>query len=193
MPWLKPEEKKSGAFIKLEDGTNRVRIVSEPVEEFEHMTKNEEGKWSVSRCIGRGCPVCQMGDKSKKRYHFAAISRNDQMKNEMKAEVKLLTVGQQVYGQLWDLMTSEDWKFETVPDYDMNIIRKGEKLNTEYSVQPLPRKELNAADAETVKSSKNVVALVNERYGSANPEREQSANIPRKTDTSDVKVEEIPF
>lgn len=161
--WSKPEQSKSSDFIRLEDGANRVRIVSEPVEKWRHFVQGEDGKKRVAECTGQGCTFCHF-DKAKKEYCFAAISRNEQLKGGT-ASVKLLTVGQSVYSALWDLMNSEDWRFDGIPGYDIVITKKGQGLETEYSVQPVPAKPLSEADAEVVRNAKRVDELVRERFG----------------------------
>jgi hypothetical protein len=172
MAWNKPESGKTANYIKLEDGTNRVRIVSEPVEAYEHFITSADNKKSVVDCKGNHCNICTTGDKAKKKYHFAAISRNAQAKNAMVAKVELLTVGQTVYTALYDLMVSDDWKFDSVPDYDITITKRGTGLDTEYSVQPVPSKALSEADAEVVRTAPTIKAFVAERYGVNSTEKQ---------------------
>jgi hypothetical protein len=166
--WSKPKTGGSNSYLKLNDGANRVRIVSEPIEDWEHFVDGSDGKKKVMRCAGRGCSACQFGGKARKVYHFAAVSR------EGNAEVKLLTVGQMVYGGLYDLMTNEDWRFDSVPDYDITITKKGEGMNTDYSVQSSAKKPLTPEEIELVKAY-DMKAALKERYEVAEEKKSEVA------------------
>jgi hypothetical protein len=170
MPLPKPTEAGTKLpYIKLTEGAHRVRIVSEPIEEWTHFLPAE--KKSV-KCWGHGkCPHCDEGVKARKQYYFNAIDRDKQMElhktgKEPLAEVELLIVGSTVYEQYYALSMNDDWAFDSVPHFDVVIKRTGTGLNdTQYFVQPCPAKPLSASDLSVVNAAKSIQSSVNQLLG----------------------------
>jgi len=207
MPFPKRETSGSKVpYISLKDeGEHRVRIVSSPVESWEHFL--EDKKRSV-QCQGRNtCEHCHAGVESRHRYFFSAIDRDEQTaefkkSGQMKTgNVKLLCVGNSVYDALADLSVKPDWFFEEVPHYDIIITRKGAKMDTKYTVTPCAPKPLSEADAEAVKGHKSIVEMVNENYGLSDgdqgPTPSDSENpqhlADRMPNQDDTDPSSIPF
>ena len=108
--YAKWENETPSIFMRLEEGENRIRIVSEP-HGFKKTFREEDGP--------------------KHRYGWVVISRADDT-------VRLLEVGPQVFGQVVAL--ANDDEFGDPMGYDIKIFREGTKLDTEYKVVPSPEK-----------------------------------------------------
>lgn len=136
-----------GDWMNLDQGDNKIKIVSE----FEDYGAHYDQKSNKSiTCIGKdeGCPYCEKGDKPKVQYLGWVIDRKDN-------EVKLLRIGHSVFKQIGALAESDEYGFETIPLYDITIKRKGEGLDTEYSVIP-GRTDTDLTEEEKKKVSEKV-------------------------------------
>ncbi len=121
-----------GGWMNLEQGVNKIRIVSDFVDygvhSIETIVKGGKKKFQSVVCIGKDlCEYCLSGDKAKVQFLGWVIDRKD-------GEVKLLRIGWKIWQQISALAENEDYGFETTPDYDITINKKGEGLNTTYSV-----------------------------------------------------------
>lgn len=126
----------SGSYMKLKQGENKIRIVSEAEVYGKHYI-NKKG----IVCLGKEeCPHCMDGDKPKPAWLFWVIDRTD-------GAIKLLEVGYSVVAKIKTLAQSEDYHFETMPDFDLTITKTGESLETEYDVIPA-RKNSPLTDEE---------------------------------------------
>jgi hypothetical protein len=140
-------------WMTLKEGDNKIRIVSEFEDYGSHY--NLETKKSVI-CIGKDkCPLCQEGDNPRVQFLGWVIDRSD-------GRVKLLRIGYKIFQQIGDFAKSEEYAFDTVPDYDITIKRTGQGLDTVYSVlparqnTPLTDKEKEMI-MEKVKPVKNII------------------------------------
>jgi len=129
---------KGNDWMRLEEGDNKVRLISEFVDYGEHF--DDELKKSFV-CLGAStCPRCQDGDKPTVRFLGWVIDRKDN-------QIKLLRFGWMIHKQIGQLAADEESGFDGIPPYDMNIIRTGEKLKTDYNVVP-SRKDLPLTEEE---------------------------------------------
>lgn len=155
---LAKREVASADFIKILDGKNKVRIVSEFKDYWVHF--DAENK-STHKCVGKGsCQWCASENprtaKAKHIFACLGINRLDQLKaQEAKGDTtavpKLLEIGGSTYDQLVALSETDEWGFDTVPAYDIIISKSGTGLGTEYNVSPVPHAALRPQDAEAVK------------------------------------------
>lgn len=114
-------------WMKLEQGDNKVRFVSEFIPYGNHF--DSATKKSLI-CIGKEtCEVCKSGDRPRVQFLGWVIDRND-------AELKLLRIGYKIYEAMGKLAESEEYAFDGFPPYDITINKTGEMLETEYSVIP---------------------------------------------------------
>ncbi len=123
-------------WLVLETGDNKVRIVSE----YEVLAKHWAGK-KASVCVGKenGCIFCNVaeGQKPEKpvvKFLFWVIDRKD-------GKFKVAEVGWTVIKAIGDLQEDEEYSFDLLPDYDVNIKKtvKGsgtQPSDTEYTVIP---------------------------------------------------------
>ena len=195
MPLPKPSESGS-EFIKLNQGGNRIRIVSLPVEKWKHFDKIK--KQSVE-CAGDGCYHCQSGDRVRHSYFFNAIDVSDQTGRhnagqDPTAEIKIMEVGSMVYGQYYDLSISDDWTFDEIPDYDLLIIKSGDGMETKYNTQATPKRALSDNDRMAVANAKGIEQRVAKLFGGeVQAAVSAPANaVPMDLD-SEIRTEDIPF
>jgi len=144
----KKAEKKYGVgggdWMNLEEGENKVRIVSEFTDYGSHY--NNQIKKSVI-CLGKkDCEICQHGDVPKVQYLGWVIDRKDQ-------EVKLLRIGHTIFKGIGELANNTEYKFDDLPSYDITIIRKGEGKDTRYNTIAA-RKDTKLTEEEEKKISK---------------------------------------
>lgn len=182
--------KSASSYMKLEEGNNKFRIVSEAVIGFEYWNENNKPVRLKENPSEKPADIRLNEDGSYTIKHFWAfvvIDRNDL------SGVKILELTQPgIMRNIEDLINSEDWG--NIEDYDITINRKGKGLETRYTVQPSPHKPLTKEEKEMVKNSPvNLEAL----FYNENPfdkNWEAPAPIPEATDNSEeVNVKDVPF
>lgn len=180
-------QQKSGKWLNLQEGENKVRIVSEYEEYgFHYDTDNQVG----FACIGRnnGCEFCQIasqalidktnlkeqaGDEpneSDKKELEGMQKKFDKYKSKIQyltwaidrkdGEVKIMRYSYTVQVKLMELAKNKEYSFDTVPDYDITITRTGKKLNTKYDVIPA-RENSILTEEETKKINESISSLEN--------------------------------
>lgn len=173
MPWKDVDNfrtKVKGEFYRLQDGENKIRIISEPRVRRTHWT----GEGRVT-CDGGRCGYCSSGDEdvSRVRVKFLVyiIDRKD-------GKVKLAEFGPTVMKQIREYQKEGEYAYEGVAPYDITIKREGLKLDTKYVVIPA-RQNTPLSDAERMEVERIVG---------------QSSNAPLSPEQEDaIKMEEIPF
>lgn len=126
MRWNDPKLiSSSSKFLRLKQGENKVRLVSE----VGVMGKHWDNRKMVGVCIGKdeGCPHCAEGNDPKPVWLCWAIDRID-------SKIKQLEMGYTIIQQLQKLAQSKEYGFTESPPYDITIIKTGEGLDTEYTV-----------------------------------------------------------
>ena len=118
---LVPETSK---FLKLKQGENKVRIVSEVGVFGKHWIDKK-----TIICVGKdkGCHMCVAGNLPKPQWLCWAIDRADN-------KIKQWEMGYTIIQQIQKLAQSEEYGFDDLPPYDITVIKQGEGLETEYSV-----------------------------------------------------------
>jgi hypothetical protein len=172
-------------WMSLKEGDNKIRIVSE----FEDYGVHYDTKTRKSViCIGKDkCPFCQKGEIPRVQFLGWVIDRSDN-------RVKLLRIGYKVFQQIGELAKSEEYAFDTIPDYDITIRRSGRGLDTIYSVlparqnTPLTDKEKEMI-MEKIKPVKQIIENMKAKITSGS--KVSSEEIPIVED--EEPEEEIPF
>lgn len=122
--------------MKLEDGVNKLRVLSNAVVGWEYW--NRDGKPVRLREKPDELPEDVRRDPSGKPEaikHFWAFA----VWNYKDERVQILEVTQtSIQGALEDLVLNADWGDPT--GYDLTITKRGQKLDTKYTVQPSPHK-----------------------------------------------------
>jgi len=180
----------SGDWLNLIEGNNKIRIVSEFEDYGTHYDK-VNNKSVV--CVGKEnmCEFCQRGDKPRVQFLGWAIDRKD-------GKVKLLRVGYKIFKVLGELAQDEDYKFEELPPYDINIKRSGQGLDTTYTVLPLPKRELTEEEKEVVeketKPTDEIIEIMkNKVLGNKNSEEKIEEISDSQENEEDINVEDLPF
>lgn len=134
-------EKNKSDWLNLKEGSNKIRVVSDFADYGTHAIK-EGNKFQSVVCIGKEnhCPYCEKGLPVKVQFLGWVIDRND-------GQVKLLRIGWKIYEQLKKFQESEEYGFETLPSYDIDIVKTGTGLDTRYNIIP-SRKDSPLTDEE---------------------------------------------
>lgn len=139
----KPSNNKD-IWLRLDDGSNEVRLVTQPYQYLVHKYKKEgdQGYGQKINCsaVNGSCPVCDLGDefKAKPRWLLGVISRKT-------GTYKILDISYGVFQQIRKLAAKPTWGDPTKYDIDIFVDRKGGATGY-YSVQPIPKEPLSAED-----------------------------------------------
>jgi hypothetical protein len=130
-------------WLRLDDGSNEMRLVTQPFQYLSHRYKKEGDKGFGQKVycssVHGSCPLCALGDKAKPRWLIGVISRKT-------GTFKILDISYAVFSQIRKLArNTQRWGDPTKYDIDIYVDRNGGALGY-YSVQPLPKEPLSAAD-----------------------------------------------
>jgi hypothetical protein len=130
-------------FLKLDEGSNEVRLVTAPFQYLVHKYKKDESdkigqKIYCSKAHG-SCPVCDLGDKPKLRWLLGVISRKS-------GAYRILDISFMVFSQIRKLnRNTARWGDPTKYDIDIVVDKNGGATGY-YSVQPISKEPLSAED-----------------------------------------------
>lgn len=130
-------------FLRLEEGTNEVRLITQPFQYLVHKYKKEgdPGFGQKVHCssIHGSCPLCASGDKAKQRWLLGVISRKT-------GTYKILDISFAVFNQIRKYAKNTK-SFGDPTKYDINIeVDKNGGATGYYLVQPLGKEPLTAED-----------------------------------------------
>ncbi len=130
-------------YLKFQKGENRFRFLTSPIIGWEYFVKEEDGK---SRPV-RSRPNSPKPDIKHNPKHFWAAVVYDWSS----LSIKILEITQKtIQSQIIDLNANPKWG--SPKDYDLCIVRKGDGMETEYTVQPEPKTPvLEGASEEAAK------------------------------------------
>jgi len=131
-----------GAYMKLEQGENRFRILSKPIIGWLDWKDNKPYRFPMN-----AKPDKPMEENRKIRHFWAFIVWNCN-----KNEVQILEITQaSIQSAITSLTKDEDWGMPF--GYDIKITKTGTALDTEYTVAPAPHKPVDplAIDAANKK------------------------------------------
>lgn len=132
-------------FLRLDEGTNEVRLVTQPFQTLVHKYKKEGdpgyGQKVYCSQIHGSCPCCDLGDKAKPRWLLGVIARKT-------GTYKILDISYAVFSQIRKLAkNTKSWGDPTKYDIDIFVDKNGGATGY-YSVQPVPKEPLSAADQQ---------------------------------------------
>lgn len=119
------------AYLQLQAGDNRVRVVSPPFQVNVHWEETIEGSKQKVICPGPGCPICKVGRTPGTRYQALVLNRAT-------AKVEILEGGPQIFRQVKDYAVDPDYGDPS--KYDIKIKKEGSGRDTRYSVKAAPNK-----------------------------------------------------
>lgn len=132
-------------FLRLDEGSNEMRIVTQPFQYLVHKIKKDAANpkdfgQKVSCAAAHGnCPACETGDKAKPRWLLGVISRKT-------GTYKILDISFAVFSQIRKYAkNSARWGDPTKYDIDIVVDKNGSPMSY-YSVQAISKEPLSAAD-----------------------------------------------
>lgn len=130
-------------FLRLDEGSNELRLVTQPFQYLVHKYKKEgeAGFGHKVQCsmVHGSCPLCAAGDKAKPRWLLGVISRKTDT-------FKILDISFAVYSQIRKLArNTQRWGDPTKYDIDIVVDKNGGATGY-YSVQPISKEPLSASD-----------------------------------------------
>jgi hypothetical protein len=148
------KESNKDIWLKLDEGENEVRLITQPFQFLVHKYKKDEtdkfGQKVYCSAVHGSCPLCDMGDKAKPRWLLGVISRKTNT-------YKILDISYAIFSTVRKLAKNPKWGDPT--KYDLNIVvDKQGGATGYYSVQPVPKEPLSAAD-QVIKDSADLDEL----------------------------------
>ena len=138
-------------YLKLQNGENRMRIVSAPSQLEIHWEEALDGSKKKIICLGPKCPICKKGGKLQTKYQMKVIDRADNT-------VKVLECGKQIVKAIKGYAVDPDYGDPTT--YDIKIKKEGTGRDTRYTVVAVPNKTpLTEEEKEMVEGSPTIVDL----------------------------------
>lgn len=129
-------------YLKLKEGTTRVRVISEPTLMWVSFGKDATGKNTAKKYLDEA--IARTDPKAKKKFALWVIDRED-------GKVKLAEFGASIIIQLQTLANDADYGFDSLPPYDVKITRVGGGMETKYTVMNSPPTELSGEEkAKTI-------------------------------------------
>ena len=150
----------SNNYFKFQAGENIFRILSNPIIGWEWWTDSTDNEGKQTRKPNRvhdyeGVPVSAVDADGRGVKHFWAMI----VWNYQDKKVQILEITQKgIQRAIQGLERSKGWG--DPKNYDISVTKTGEKLETEYSVMPIPPKHLaNEIKAAFNKTTINLEAL----------------------------------
>jgi hypothetical protein len=130
--------------MKLEQGDNSVRIVSNPYQFVVHWAKDSSQTDRKIKCAIKNCPLCKKGIKTQYRWLLGVIDRAD-------GQPKLLEISSQIFNAIKLYKDNKKWGNVTL--YDINIRRGPKGAQPLYTVMPDSEKgKITVQEQEAVDS-----------------------------------------
>jgi len=133
-------------YMRLEDGENKVRILTDAIDGYLYWLDSEGELVPRGEMGGKGSKPIRVKslDEASKKNEGAQYDSKQFIAfvvwNYEESKMQILEVTQTtIIKALQGLEKSKDWG--DVMQYDIVIERSGQKLDTEYSVRPVPPKE----------------------------------------------------
>lgn len=120
-------------FMKLEEGSNPVRIFTKPYQFYTVWTTDATGKQRKFRSAVENCPLVQRGEKPSARWYVGVINRKNN-------KPSILEIGPQIYRQILGLRKKEKWGDPR--GYDLDIERQPKGNQPLYITSPEPKTAL---------------------------------------------------
>lgn len=136
-------------WLRLNDGENRIRIVTVPFQYLVHTYKKEGDKGFGQKVYcsapNGSCPLCEKGDpalKSKRRWLVGCIERKT-------GTFKILDMGWTIFDHIKQLSSDPDWGSPTLYDLKIFVDRNGGATGYYKVLAQIP-KPLSVADLEII-------------------------------------------
>lgn len=124
--------KASNHYMKIQEGENRIRILTAPVLGWEDWQEKKPVRWKLENK-----PTKSFDPKKPVRHFWAFV-----VFNYIEERIQILQVTQAtIRKSIEALCRDKDWG--TPYHYDIKINKTGEGVDTEYTVNPVPHKPLD--------------------------------------------------
>lgn len=174
--------KSSNNYMKLMDGENRIRILSAPIVGWEDWVDAKPIRYAMDE------KPLRPYDPKKAIKHFWSFI----VWNYDEESIQVLHVTQaSIRNAIEALCTDKDWGAPYF--YDIKIVKKGEKMDTEYMVNPIPHKGVAEYIVEQFKEKPCYLEAIfsnndpfDKNYSIYTPgvfEQEQEEDVPDNVDT----------
>lgn len=136
-------------YMKLEEGANRLRILSSSIVGYKYWNEDKDGnRHPIRKRMNEPLILAEIDDPDKVKHFWAFVVYNYSVKR-----IQILEITQKKIQQsLMVLIKDVDWG-SPINKYDIVITREGKDLATKYELQPKPakptEKEIIAAYATT--------------------------------------------
>jgi hypothetical protein len=143
----KKQNNNKDLWLRLEEGSNEMRLVTAPFQYLVHRYKKEGdagfGQKVSCSAIHGSCPLCDLGDKAKPRWLLGVITRKP---GAGQGTYKILDVSYMVFSAIRKLaQNTQRWGDPTKYDIDIVVDKNGGATGY-YSVQPVSKEPLSASD-----------------------------------------------
>lgn len=168
--------KSSGQFVKLQDGVNKFRVLSDVVLGWEGWKDNKPFRHEGQVCKIKPEQVdLNQNGKPNINYFWAMV-----VWNYKEEKIQVLEITQKtIMNPLYELEQNEDWG--DLKNYDIQITKKKEGDKTSYTVLGIPPKPLSEAIGSAFEESDiDLTKLFDGKY-------------PMEETTDEVDENEIPF
>lgn len=161
---------KADGYMKLQQGENRIRIMTQPILGWEWWV--DDGERRAPRRV-RQYQDIPASEAEHAKHFWAMIVYSYEAK-----QFQILELTQKsIQRTIQSLSRDEDWGEPT--GYDIVITKTGEKMETEYEVKPKPAKPL---DEEIVQAFKKVSINLDALYEGSDPFATAEADEPLPND-----------
>lgn len=138
-------DRKRDQFIRLQSGSNIVRLVTKPYQYVIHKWKenqNDKGYGDKVMCsmFHGSCPLCELGDRPKQRWYVGVIDRKTQ-------SYKILDMSPAIFQKVQTFNRSEMWGDPGTYDIDI-VVDKNAGATGYYNVVSHPKTALSDKDVE---------------------------------------------
>lgn len=126
-------------FLRLIEGNNQVRVLTNPFQFVVHWVKDSSNVNRKIRCSIKGCPLCRKMEKPQYRWLIGVLDRKSGLP-------KILEISQQIYKGIKTYVSDPEWSefydhsWGKVIAFDFNIKRGPAKTNPLYEVVPSPKR-----------------------------------------------------
>jgi hypothetical protein len=139
-------------FMKLEEGSNEVRIFTKPYQFYTVWTTDATGKQRKVRSAVENCPLVQRGEKPSARWYVGVLDRKSG------GRPSILEIGPQIYKQILGLRKKDAWGDPRT--YDIDVDRKPKGSQPLYIVSPMPQAKLTEDEKGSIREFLGRVDLV---------------------------------
>ena len=134
----KTQNSNASMYMRLKEGDNDVRILSNPIQYYVHWVETEQGKRKIVSPIDHPELVAKLEDKGFRRqvrWILKVIDRSDN-------SPKLLEVGSQIFNGMVAIIQNPKWG--SASNYDITIKRLPAGSQPLYQVTPNPKESISS-------------------------------------------------